>query len=72
KPKKKQYNYQQGIPTLPRANTPTTLLVQYQRLRTPNQQILDNQVQRKLNQNYIVANPAPPRVLIKPPYLKYK
>ncbi|CAG8857357.1 29499_t:CDS:1, partial [Gigaspora margarita] len=37
--------------------------------RTPNQQILDNQVQQKLNQNYILANPAPPGVPIKPSHL---
>ncbi|CAG8857284.1 19658_t:CDS:1, partial [Gigaspora margarita] len=58
-------------------NTPTTPvlpLVQYQRPpiklpRTPNQQILDNQVQQRLNQNYIIANPALPKVPTKPPHL---
>lgn len=78
KPKRKQYNYQQGIPTLPRSTQPTPApLVQYQRPpvnipRTPQQQQSDNQLQRILNQNYLIANPAPPKVPNKPPHLKYK
>lgn len=78
KQKKKQYNYQQGIPTLPRTNTPTTPvlpLVQYQRPnlpRTPHQQKIDNQLQQRLQEHYSPPNLAPPRIPNKPPHLKYK
>ncbi|KAF0558217.1 hypothetical protein F8M41_009948 [Gigaspora margarita] len=79
KQKKKQYNYQQGIPTLPRTSTPTTPvlpLVPYQRPnlpRTPYQQRIDNQLQQRLQQHYSPPNLSPtPQPPQKPKHLRGK
>ena len=78
KQKRKQYNYQQEIPTLLRTNTLATLvlpLVQYQRPnlpKTPHQQRIDNQLQQRLQEYYSPPNLAPSRIPTKPPHLKYK
>ncbi|RIB13273.1 hypothetical protein C2G38_2098765 [Gigaspora rosea] len=78
KKKKPQYNYQYRTPTLPKQPINNPPAIPYIRPpvnlhRSPQQIIIDRQVQHRLNLGYIPPNTAPqrpPTIPLKPPTLK--
>ena len=75
KKKKPQYNYQYRTPTLPKQPINNPPVIPYVRppvnlQRLPHQVIIDQDVQRRLNQGYRPPNLAPPRPPLKPLELK--
>ncbi|RIB08430.1 hypothetical protein C2G38_2252027 [Gigaspora rosea] len=73
--KKPQYNYQYRTPTLPKQPINNPPVIPYVRppvnlQRLPHQVIIDQDVQRRLNQRYRPPNLAPPRPPLKPLELK--